>query len=231
MNEKYYYLRTDVAKNNGLACMVAVQEDKINNYRDFFNKQHSVDVVEYIGEHVPANITYIEESHSIIEATKQEAYDKGNYKPTESEYVKDGVVKNIPPVDMSLAKPIFNEELEIWVEGATLEEVKKYKRGELQNEREFRIVAPYEYNTVIYQADLNSQDKFFKAMQLGKGKEQPIEWIALDNSTHLLTNNDLINIVNGISERELESFNNFNAIYATVAACESVEEVKSIFWY
>ncbi len=144
------------------------------------------------------------------------------------EYVEDGKIVFVGcPEDIYKPQWVSPN----WVEGATLEEVKKYKRGQLQSERDFRIVAPYEYNTVIYQADLNSQDKFFKAMQLGKGKEQPTEWIALDNSTHLLTNNDLINIVNGISERELESFNNFNAIYATVAACESVEEVKSIFWY
>lgn len=163
------------------------------------------------------------------EIETEEEINNENYK----EYkVIDNILIHSPIQEKpnDLYNPILNENEE-WEEGVTLEEVKKYKRGELQNEREFRIVAPYEYNTVIYQADLNSQDKFFKAMQLGKGKEQPIEWIALDNSTHLLTNNDLINIVNGISERELESFNNFNAIYATVAACESVEEVKSIFWY
>ena len=155
-----------------------------------------------------------------------------NINPYEWGHRHDGLIEitkeEAENIEKSKLPPIIGSEE--WIEGATLEEVKKYKRGELQNEREFRIVAPYEYNTVIYQADLNSQDKFFKAMQLGKGKEQPIEWIALDNSTHLLTNNDLINIVNGISERELESFNNFNAIYATVAACESVEEVKNVFW-
>ena len=117
-----------------------------------------------------------------------------------------------------------------WVEGATLEEVQKHKREELQKGRDSQIIAPYEYNTVIYQADLNSQDKFFKAMQLGKGKEQPIEWIALDNSTHLLTNNDLINIVNGISERELESFNKFNELYGQVLLCETIDEIKVIVW-
>ena len=155
-----------------------------------------------------------------------------NINPYEWGHRHDGLIEitkeEAENIEKSKLPPIIGSEE--WIEGATLEEVKKYKRGELQNEREFRIVAPYEYNTVIYQADLNSQDKFLKAMQLGKGKEQPIEWIALDNSTHLLTNNDLINIVNGISERELESFNNFNAIYATVAACESVEEVKNVFW-
>lgn len=229
MNNKYYYLRTDIAKNNGLACMVAVEENPIYNYREFFNLNHSVDVVEFIGEYVPSNITYIEESHCIREATKQESYKNGNYKLTENEYIKDGVVKNIPPVDMSLAKPVFNEELEIWVDMSTLEESKEFKRLELKNARDTEILSHYLYtNNHIYDANLDSRNRLFQAQQLGVGTETNINWVTADNQISSVNNQDLNNIVNGIAYREQLAFNKFSVKYTEVLNCTNIDDVKNI---
>lgn len=114
-----------------------------------------------------------------------------------------------------------------WIEGATLEETQLIKREELKKERDLSTVQPFEYNGVMYQADLVSQDKFFKSMMLN---ETDINWIALDNTIHLLTHEDFTLIVEGLKEREKQSFIKFNTLYGQVLLCETIDEIKVIVW-
>lgn len=114
-----------------------------------------------------------------------------------------------------------------WIEGATLEESQLIKREELKNQRDLSTVQPFEYNGVFYQADLISQDKFFKSMMLN---ETDINWVTLDNTTHLLTHEDFGLIVNGLKEREKQSFIKFNELYGQVLLCETIDEIKVIVW-
>ena len=114
-----------------------------------------------------------------------------------------------------------------WIEGATLEECKLIKRDELKQQRDISTIQPYEYKGVMYQADLISQDKFFKSLLLN---ETDIHWIALDNTTHLLTHEDFELIVNGLKEREKQSFVKFNTLYIQILLCETIDEIKVIVW-
>lgn len=132
----------------------------------------------------------------------------------------------IPSKPIDLYNPILDENDE-WVEGATLEESQLIKREELKKERDLSTIQPYEYKGVMHQADLISQDKFFKSLLLN---ETDIHWIALDNTTHLLTHEDFELIVNGLKEREKQSFVKFNTLYIQVLLCETIDEIKDIIW-
>lgn len=120
-----------------------------------------------------------------------------------------------------------------WVEGATLDEVKEEKRIELKKERDKGIYEPYLYelNGHIYDADLDSRNRLFQAQQLGVGTTENINWITADNQIAPVSNNDLINIVNGIAFREQELFSKFSNKYNQVLSCITIEEVKSVNWY
>lgn len=150
-------------------------------------------------------------------------YEWGHRKDSLIEITKEEAVN----IEKSKLPPIIGSEE--WIEGATLEEVKKYKRGELQNERDNAIYEPYLYtNGYSYDADLNSRSRLFQAQQLGVGTETPINWVTADNQISSVTNEDLVNIVNGIAYREQLAFNKFASKYTEVLNCTNIDDVKSI---
>ena len=116
-----------------------------------------------------------------------------------------------------------------WIEGATLEEVQEFKRIELKNARDTEILSHYLYtNNHIYDANLDSRNRLFQAQQLGVGTETPINWVTADNQVSSVTNEDLINIVNGIAYREQLAFNKFSVKYTEVLNCTNIDDVKNI---
>ena len=145
------------------------------------------------------------------------------------EYVEDG---NIVFVECpkELYKPLWQSPN--WIEGATLEEFQEEKRVELKKYRDEGRYAPYLYelNGHIYDADLDSRNQLFQAQQLGVGTTTNIDWITADNQISPVSNEDLNNIVNGITIREQELFSKFSNKYNQVLSCSTVEEVKSVFW-
>ena len=143
---------------------------------------------------------------------------------TQGEYVENNQIK-FKECLSGLYKALWSTPN--WIEGATLEESQLIKREELKNQRDLSTIQPFEYNGVLYQADLVSQDKFFKSMMLN---ETDINWIALDNTTHLLTHEDFTLIVEGLKEREKQSFIKFNTLYIQVLLCETIDEIKVIVW-
>ena len=145
------------------------------------------------------------------------------------EYVADNKIIFVEcPKD--LYKPLWQSP--IWIEGATLDEVKEEKRLELKKCRDEGTYAPYLYesNGHLYDADLNSRSRLFQAQQLGVGTTANINWITADNQISSVSNNDLNNIVNGIAIREQELFSKFSNKYNQVLSYSTVEEVKSVFW-
>lgn len=119
-----------------------------------------------------------------------------------------------------------------WIEGISLEDAKEKKRVELKNNRDIEIYAHYFYseNNHIYDADLDSRNRLFQAQQLGVGTSSTIEWITADNKISIISNLDLVNIVNGIAYREQQLFNKFSEKYQQVLDCGSVDSVKNINW-
>lgn len=148
---------------------------------------------------------------------------------SQGEYVENGEIIFVEcPKD--LYKPLWQSP--IWIEGATLDEVKEEKRLELKKCRDEGTYAPYLYesNGHLYDADLNSRSRLFQAQQFGVGTTANINWITADNQISSVSNNDLNNIVNGIAIREQELFSKFSNKYNQVLSYSTVEEVKSVFW-
>lgn len=134
------------------------------------------------------------------------------------------------PANPELYTPVWTSP--IWIEGATLEEVKEIKRLELKEHRDREIYAPYLYamNGYFYDADLDSRNRLFQAQQLGVGTTNNVNWITADNQISSISNEDLNNIVNGIAIREQEAFNKFSSKYNQVLNLTSIEEIKNIAW-
>lgn len=134
------------------------------------------------------------------------------------------------PADPELYTPVWTSP--IWIEGATLEEVKEIKRLELKEQRDREIYAPYLYamNGYSYDADLESRNRLFQAQQLGVGTNENVNWITADNQISYISNLDLKNIVNGIAIREQSAFNKFSTKYDEVLNSTSVEGIKQITW-
>ena len=146
----------------------------------------------------------------------------------QGEYVEDNQIK-FKECPIGLYKALWVTPN--WIEGATLQEVQEFKRLELKNARDTEILSHYLYtNNHIYDADLDSRNRLFQAQQLGVGTETPINWVTADNQISSVTNEDLINIVNGIAYREQLAFNKFASKHTEVLNSTTIDEAKSIIW-
>lgn len=145
---------------------------------------------------------------------------------TQGEYVESNQIKfKECPSGLYKAKWVTPN----WVESATLEEVQEFKRVELKNARDTEILSHYLYtNNHIYDTDLDSRNRLFQAQQLGVGAETNINWITADNQVSSVSNDDLVNIVNGIAYREQLAFNKFASKYTEVLNCTNIDDVKNI---
>lgn len=216
----FYYLKI----NNGYPfVIIGGQEEQIENYKQQFGN----DIYEYACDIIPNRLVISEGVVCIPTETQLFNIEKENYVLPNGFYIKNSEVIPIPDNMEIMTKPIFDVNLEQWVESVTLEEMKSIKRTELKQHRDLSTVQDYEYNGVMYQADLVSQDKFFKSMLLN---EDSIYWIAFDNTLHLLKHEDFVAIVDGLKQREKQSFAKFNELYKQVLLCSTIDEIKLINW-
>lgn len=116
----YIYLDKEKAKM-GLSLVIGV----------FNTKQDNFDGVIFEGDNLPHYITYDEETDSIREATKEEKYQRGQYKLNGNEYYKNGVIKTYPDTPKNLINPQFDTDKELWAESATLEEQEESLRNRI----------------------------------------------------------------------------------------------------
>ena len=216
----FYYLKI----NNGYPfVIIGGQEEQIENYKQQFGN----DIYEYECDIIPNRLVINEGVVCIPTETQLFNIEKENYVLPNGFYIKNSEVIPIPDNMEIMTKPIFDVNLEQWMESITLEEMKSIKRTELKQHRDLSTVQDYEYNGVMYQADLISQDNFFQSLMLN---ETNIDWIASDNSVHKLTYDDFTAIVDGIKERKKQSFIKFNDLYNKVLLCETIDEIKVIVW-
>ena len=115
--KEYIYLRKDKALK-GESEVLGTSQEAIPNYNEYYENN----AVEYYSDDIPAWITYDIDSNTIREATIQELYDRGKYTLQEHQYLKDGIIKEIPLMPTGLIKGKFNFETEKWEEVATLED-------------------------------------------------------------------------------------------------------------
>ena len=218
----FYYLKI----NNGYPfVIIGGQEEQIENYKQQFGN----DIYEYECDIIPNRLVINEGVVCIPTETQLFNIEKENYVLPNGFYIKNSEVIPIPDNMEIMTKPIFDVNLEQWIESITLEEMKSIKRIELKNARDTEILSHYLYtNNHIYDADLNSRNRLFQAQQLGVGAETNINWITADNQVSSVSNDDLVNIVNGIAYREQLAFNKFASKYTEVLNCTNIDDVKNI---
>lgn len=218
----FYYLKI----NNGYPfVIIGGQEEQIENYKQQFGN----DIYEYECDIIPNRLVINEGVVCIPTETQLFNIEKENYVLPNGFYIKNSEVIPIPDNMEIMTKPIFDVNLEQWMESITLEEMKSIKRIELKNARDTEILSHYLYtNNHIYDADLDSRNRLFQAQQLGVGAETNINWITADNQVSSVSNADLVNIVNGIAYREQLAFNKFASKYTEVLNCTNVDDVKNI---
>ena len=218
----FYYLKI----NNGYPfVIIGGQEEQIENYKQQFGN----DIYEYECDIIPNRLVINEGVVCIPTETQLFNIEKENYVLPNGFYIKNSEVIPIPDNMEIMTKPIFDVNLEQWMESITLEEMKSIKRVELKQSRDTEILSHYLYtNNHIYDADLDSRNRLFQAQQLGVGTETPINWVTADNQISSVTNEDLINIVNGIAYREQLAFNKFASKYTEVLNCTNIDDVKNI---
>ena len=115
--KEYIYLRKDKAIK-GIAEVLGTSQEARPDYNDYYEGN----AVEYYSDNIPAWITYDVDTNTIREATIQELYDRGKYTLQENQYLKNGIIKEIPLMPDDLIKGKFNFETEEWEEIATLED-------------------------------------------------------------------------------------------------------------
>lgn len=220
----FYYLKI----NNGYPfVIIGGQEEQIENYKQQFGN----DIYEYECDIIPNRLVINEGVVCIPTETQLFNIEKENYVLPNGFYIKNSEVIPIPDNMEIMTKPIFDVNLEQWMESITLEEMKSIKRVELKNARDIEILSHYLYtNNHIYDADLDSRNRLFQAQQLGVGAETNINWITADNQVSSVSNDDLVNIVNGIAYREQQAFSKFSEKYQEVLNCSNVESIKNINW-
>lgn len=220
----FYYLKI----NNGYPfVIIGGQEEQIENYKQQFGN----DIYEYECDIIPNRLVINEGVVCIPTETQLFNIEKENYVLPSGFYIKNSEVIPIPDNMEIMTKPIFDVNLEQWMESITLEEMKSIKRIELKNARDTEILSHYLYtNNHIYDADLDSRNRLFQAQQLGVGAETNINWITADNQVSSVSNDDLVNIVNGIAFREQQLFDKFSSKYQQVLVCETMDAVKNIKW-
>lgn len=116
----YIYLDREKAKK-GIVLVLGV----------FENKQDNFEGVLFEGDNLANEITYIEDTDTAREATKEEKYQRGQYELNGNEYYKNGVIKTYPEVPKNMINPQFDEDKEFWAESATLEEQEESLRNRI----------------------------------------------------------------------------------------------------
>ena len=133
---RYCYLDKELAKKGIACCYTTMLDERIENYIEHFGEN----TVEFEGEDLPHYITLDEVTGKVRAATVQELYARGEYILNENEYLKEGIVKDVPPIPEGMIKPEFDEEKEEWVETATKDDILEYyKQQIIQTVREIGV--------------------------------------------------------------------------------------------
>lgn len=106
----------------GTSLVLGVYNNPIDNFNEYFENN----AIEFIGDNLPYHITYDIEKNIIREATKQELYNRGEYSPSENQYIEKGILKDIPSMDKEYINGVFNQKTEKWEEKATNQEQREY---------------------------------------------------------------------------------------------------------
>lgn len=175
---KYYYLDENWLKK-AYPCVIETREESINDYEMYFLQRELV-VKEYVGEYLPERLVWDEKLKKVREATEQEKYklDPSTFQLQEDKYyIKDDEVKELPTLDIFMLKPLFNINLEEWIETATSIELKNYEDATY---REFYYKELEDFNkaTSEYNAGVMNEEEYkecqdyikFLASQLNSDK-------------------------------------------------------------
>lgn len=112
----------------------------------------------------------------------------------------------------------------------TLDELKEMKKLQLKAERDAKEVLPIEYNGNSYDYDEKARDRInaaIIAMEL-KGPEASIEWTLADNTSTVVTANDLKMVIAAVAVRSNELHIAYRAASDKVDAATTKEDLDKI---
>lgn len=124
---RYCYLDKELAKKGIACCYTTMLDERIEDYIEQFGEN----TVEFEGEDLPHYITLDEATGKVRAATVQELYERGEYLLNEDEYLKEGIVKEVPPIPSGIIKGEFDEEKEEWIETATKDDILDYYKQQI----------------------------------------------------------------------------------------------------
>lgn len=228
---KYIYLNRDEAKK-GIALVVAVEENKILNYKERFG-----DVIEYIGDDIPHFITYDEKAETIREATEEEKLARKQIELADNEVIIDNVIYSY---DKKYQKVVDNQIVnktakELIAEGLiTLEDVKKQKREELKKVRNQKIEENIEVYGSVFQVRNSDKEHFddvdlmIRTHEINENYKK--KWVLADNSVKEFTAQQIIDVWKERTKRKDKIFIDFGSLSMKLQSCNSVEEIEKIKW-
>lgn len=112
-----------------------------------------------------------------------------------------------------------------------LDEVKAYKIQELKNYRNTEEESPILYKGKLWDFDSKSRDRInAAATALEVNNIESIEWTANDDTSMLLTANDLKSIVSNAALRGDALHSKYRTLRDTVNAATSIEEINAVQW-
>lgn len=240
--EKYFYLE-EKELLKGIPCVMAQEDLPIDNYKEKF-RDLGLDVWEFKWEEglLGLDRVYLDYERGVVrEATELDKLrmDGKNYFPPEGMFVKNGCLKEKGETPKKFFKPIFDEELECWIESSTLEELKKEKIRILENERENAISEPLEVSGIRYLVNKQGYDDLLGAITLANIVEKKvrenipdyvyeIEWTDYDDNEVMLKSYDLDNIALQYGMRKDEIFKNHRHKVEKINKIETVEEILNL---
>lgn len=112
-----------------------------------------------------------------------------------------------------------------------LNEVKAYKIQELKNYRNTEEESPILYKGKLWDFDSKSRDRInAAATALEVNNIESIEWTANDDTSMLLTANDLKSIVSNAALRGDALHTKYRTLRDTTNAATSIEEINAVQW-
>lgn len=135
------------------------------------------------------------------------------------------IIVELEPQD---GKRIFQIQV---IPAPSLDEIKASKIAKLKNERNTREEAPVEYGGKLWDFDSKSRDRITAAVtSLEVSAIETITWTAYDDTSSILTVNDLKGIVSAAAVRGNDLHTQYRILRDSVNNCTTEEEINSINW-
>ncbi len=144
-------------------------------------------------------------------------------------YIKDGEAAEYPPKPNPLFT--FNYETHQWEDTRSLDEIKKAKWESIKSSRDIADSTPFNYIGNIFDANSTSKLSILNSAQIAfLDPSYSVTWILADNSTTVLSAQNLLDLNKLINARTQANRNKAQSIREQLNTATTKKEVDSINW-